>query len=878
MILSTLGRVFDGVRPPNELRDYQRRVIDDIQGRDNAWVVLPPGAGKTLTGMEAARRRGAPIAVFAPNTAIQAQWLHLWSRYRPADVTATADRGLPTPVTVLTYQSLASFDPDAEVHADGRERSLVRRLRPGGRELVAALRATGTITLLLDECHHLLDTWGELIDELLRELPDATVIGLTATPPSHLGESQAELVGRLFGEPVTGPSIPAVVRTGHLAPFAELAWIATPTAAERDWLAGEARRFAELTTDVLTPEFLSWLDERIVRREHATGAAVPWPRFARDNPALALAALRMHHAGLLSLPHGARMLEQHRSPPTADDWVALIGDYATRGLADDSPRRAAIRAALPSVGYQLTTRGVRGGRSPIDRVLARSEAKTTAVQEILAAERDALGDRLRAVVMCDYERATATLPARLDGVLDAQAGSARQVLAALAADPRTEPLAPMLVTGRAVAAPAPVARRFAAFCAARGVHPRPRPGDGIVELTGSWEPRTWVPLATRFFEDGGTRALIGTRALLGEGWDARGVNALVDLTEAATPTAVVQTRGRALRLDPSWPGKVANNWSVVCVAPDHPRGAADWDRFVRKHDGYLGVTADGAVISGVAHVDPGFSPYAPPDAATFDTINAAMLTRAAERAKARELWRIGTDFTDRLLHAVRVITPDGGPAPDARGGRPPGPLRKTPYRAPAPPDAVPAARGMRRGPGLPRWARIRALRCLQDAAAGPDLPAIAAAAAEALHAAGMLDHGPEAVTLVPDGSGHVLVEMTGVSTRQSSLFATALDEMLSAPADPRYLVPRYVVAPPGPFATLSALAGMPRANAVVHHAVPAVLGDHRDHADRFARAWNRWVSLGSAVYTRSPEGAGILAAQSGGSPLDVTTALRITWS
>lgn len=853
--------MFEEVRPPYELRGYQRRVIEAIAGRDNAWVVLPPGAGKTLTGIEAARRRGEPIVVFAPNTAIQGQWLELCGTYRPGGIAASGDRGLPTPVTVLTYQALASFDPDAEVRADGRERSLMRRLRPGGLELVAALRATGRITLILDECHHLLDTWGELIDELLRELPEATVIGLTATPPARLTDDQAELVARLFGEPVIGPSVPAVVRTGHLAPFTELAWLVTPSAAEHDWLAAEAVRFAELTTDIMTPEFLGWLDARIVRRAHAeTGAVVPWPRFARDHPALALAALRMHHAGLLGLPHGARLHEEHRRAPTADDWATLIGDYAVHGLPAGSPRRDAIRAALPAVGYQLTAHGVRGGRSPIDRVLARSEAKTSAVQEILAAESAALGDRLRAVVMCDYEHASATLPARLEGVLDAQAGSARLVLAELAADPRTETLAPLLVTGRTVAAAAPVARAFAAYCADRGVRLAPVTDGGIVELTGAWSSRTWVPLATRFFAGGGTRVLIGTRALLGEGWDAQAVNTLVDLTEATTATSVVQTRGRALRLDPDWPDKVADNWSVVCVAPEHPRGAADWDRFVRKHDGYFSVTGDGAIVSGVAHVDPALSPYAPPDAAEFNRLNTRMLERASERAKIRELWRIGADFADRPVHAVRVGTPR--------------PAAERPATA-DPPPAVPGPHGMH---GLPWWARVRTLRELRAAANGPDLYGVAAAVAEALHDARLIGRGPESVRIEPDGSGQVTVEITDVPTGESQVFATALDEVLSAPADPRYLIPRYVVAPLGPAATACALAGLPYRNAVVHHAVPNVLGDRRDRADRFARAWNRWVSTGAAVYTRTPEGAALLAAQDGGSPLDATTALRVTWS
>ncbi|MDG4866367.1 hypothetical protein P8605_50260, partial [Streptomyces sp. T-3] len=111
--------------------------------------------------------------------------------------------------------------------------------------------------------------------------------------------------------------------------------------------------------------------------------------------------------------------------------------------------------------------GIRGGRSPVDRVLARSAAKTRAVREILAAEHAALGDGLRAVVLCDHERATAVLPARLHGVLDEQAGSAQLVLRELVADDRTTGLGPMLVTGRTVAAGAETAGRFMEFCAAR---------------------------------------------------------------------------------------------------------------------------------------------------------------------------------------------------------------------------------------------------------------------------------------------------------------------------------------------------------------------------------------------------------------------------
>ena len=84
-------------------------------------------------------------------------------------------------------------------------------------------------------------------------------------------------------------------------------------------------------------------------------------------------------------------------------------------------------------------------------MLARSESKTTAVVEICAHEHLNLAERMRMLVLCDHERAGATLPADLDGVIDQQAGSAHAVLTALVAAPETSGLDPMLVTGRTVA-------------------------------------------------------------------------------------------------------------------------------------------------------------------------------------------------------------------------------------------------------------------------------------------------------------------------------------------------------------------------------------------------------------------------------------------
>jgi superfamily II DNA or RNA helicase len=928
--------VFGGVGLTRPLWPHQARALAALdtaaRGDKATYIVVPPGGGKTLIGLEAARRLGRPTVVLCPNTAIQAQWMAQWqAAFSPAEVTATASRELPTPLTVLTYQALCTLgsagNGDAgnggapvAVNRAGRTRGLdgdgvLTLLHPNGRELIARLRDGGPWTLVLDECHHLLELWGRLLQAVIGQLDGPRVIGLTATPPHMMTAEQAELHRTLFGGVDLEVSAPALVREGRLAPYQELAFFTRPSPAEADYIGGAALRFAELRTGLLDPgfarvPFLGWLQARVVERRGpagpggAEGPQVSWTRFERDEPALAGAAVRLHVAGLLGLPEGARVREEHRHALTAADWVELIGDYAQRCLlASEDPRdeRAlgAIRRALPAVGYRLTRAGVRAGESPVDRVLARSESKARAAIEILAAESAALGSGLRALVLCDFEDAggmlSTPLAADLAGVLPAGSGGTRLVLETLLADPQPAALDPVLVTGRRVACGRDTAKRLIDWLLAAepglnltvtGWDGAPGGGDvatwggtaaedeDLVVVTGAtgWEARRYVPLVTRFHAEGRSRCLIGTRALLGEGWDAPAVNVVIDLTAATTPTSVVQARGRALRLDTGWPGKVADNWGVVCVTGDHPKGAADFDRFARKHDRYFALAASGDIVSGVAHVDPRLSPYAPPPEAEFDTLNAAMLQRPAERGAARERWAIGTPYADEPVATVTVTTrrPLGLPARVSN----PVTRRRSAWAAWAGWAALVTLVGL-----IPV---ARTAARLAAASASGSLDDLGAATADALHAAGLTSRGGDAVRVEAQPDGSYRASLEEVPAAESALFAEALDEVLSPLSQPRYVIPRLILAPPAGRAAAARLAlrrlitGHVPAT-VVYHAVPTALSGNKKLATAFERAWNTRVGPGAVIYSGSPEGTGILAAQRGDDPFALTTQIRTLW-
>src|SRR5690606_937248 len=100
-----------------------------------------------------------------------------------------------------------------------------------------------------------------------------------------------------------------------------------------------------------------------------------------------------------------------------------------------------------------------------------------------------------------------------------------------------------------------------------------------------------------------------------------------------------------------------------------------------------------------------------------------------------------------------------------------------------------------------------------------------------------------------------------VPEAEPAAFTTALDEVLAPIASARYVIARH------------------RAGSDPEwYAVPPVLGRRGEDARALATAWDHWVGPGELRYTRSPEGAGVLAAHAGVDRLAASTVVRRHWS
>jgi hypothetical protein len=374
------------------------------------------------------------------------------------------------------------------------------------------------------------------------------------------------------------------------------------------------------------------------------------------------------------LPRNIEPSESFLQSPTIDDWMRVLDDYAAHKLkvssaADERALFDQIRSAARKLGYGFTEQGLRKQASPVDRVLAFSHSKPYAVAQILDTEFKILQERLRAVVVTDFERMSVTSVKTLKGVLDEESGGAVACLKTLLSAPISEELNPCLVTGSLLLVDDRISDKFVeaakAYLTNEGFkfnliveRSEDLPYARVYSNSGDWQSKLYVGMATAIFERGITKCLIGTRGLFGEGWDSQALNTLIDLTTTTSPVSVKQLRGRSIRIqtnDPLGAHKVANNWDVVCIVPQLEKGLNDYFRFAKKHDCFFGISDDGLIERGVGHVHPAFSELTPIEVfASFERFNNEMIHRSLMREQTYDLWRVGKPYKNRMLGCIEV--------------------------------------------------------------------------------------------------------------------------------------------------------------------------------------------------------------------------------
>jgi superfamily II DNA or RNA helicase len=763
----------------------------------------------------------------------------------------------------------------------------LKTLHESSLDTLHRLRDRGVGLIILDECHHLLGHWGRVLADAHELLGHPVVVGLTATPPDRDGKNDTDIerYDEYFGEIDYEVPVPAVVKDGFLAPYQDLAYFVRPTSDELSFVANADDQLHAIVEDLcqpravatgagsdvqnsvlpetdppisaptipaklnsvrLTPEqpaepLPEWLLKVLTERRLPAGVAKDWASFERRDPEFATAARALLARRGIEVPPDVPPLDMDLAPdevPEMEILVPVLDRYVRHRLRRsenpaDHQLAEQVTRRLRMLGMQITETGCQACASPVGRVMAYSQSKLAALPDILKAERQTLGDRIRAVVVADYEK-TSAVTAEVSHLLDSEAGGAVAAFKALLRDPLTDELNPILVTGSSVLIDDDAAPAFDAaaqtWLRENGFQVELSFGeeDGFHVINGKgsdWCPRVYVELITELFQRGLTRCLVGTRGLLGEGWDANKVNVLIDLTTVTTSMSVNQLRGRSIRLDPGEPQKLANNWDVVCLAPEFSKGLDDYKRFIAKHQTLYGVTDDGAIEKGVGHVHPAFTELRPEGLeGSTNLLNDDMLDRVARRDEVRQRWRIGQPYSGipiRALEARPIRERDAGGFPPFANSR---------------------------DPWNPRSLAL----------------AVGAAVLGALHEAKLVQ-ARRGVHVGERAGGYVRLFLEQASEDDNRLFTAAMHEALGPLHRPRYVIPRLVdhVHDTWISSILPRIVGRyfqrRQRRRVMLHAVPSVLAKNKDLAEIFQRHWNQHVSPGEAIYAYHGTGEELLA-------------------
>lgn len=490
-------------------------------------------------------------------------------------------------------------------------------------DLANRLADAGVQTVVLDESHHLLDHWALVVHYLLKRIAetggDPLLIGLTATYPSFDGDESYYNYVSLLGDVDYEVPTPAVIKSGNLAPYKNFVWFCEPTSEERKFIKNHGKEVSSLIAKLFyTEDGYAWLIKQLVSEDvnpHDIKKAV------NEKYSSLKSEKELYHIDRISnmlaeipektvLEAGKEVIHAEllrASPPTKSlttvDYLLLLSFYALDEILPNPNLKdlwARIREMLQDYGYYLTDKGVRQGRNPSESVLANSLSKDSSTIEILHMEERANpAGRIKAVVVTDF--AVHGNSKGLSGGLPA--GGALRTYHSLVSDRTVRDMNPVLVTSKhfrvleenaeklresiidSLMLPSDVLQ----FEAVEGM-----PGIVEMNLTGVGSGATILKALRGLVASEDVRLIVGTRGLLGEGWDNPHMNTLIDLTTTATSSSVQQLRGRTLRLDPSWERKLAHNWAVACVMniEENPAGAAEIGRLSRKHEHILAVSAD----------------------------------------------------------------------------------------------------------------------------------------------------------------------------------------------------------------------------------------------------------------------------------------------
>ena len=667
-----LGLKFNGT-----WRNYQRQVLDNFQEYQtdgHVHLVAAPGSGKTTIGIELIARFDKPALVLVPTVTIREQWV---DRIRQAflededQIISLVSQNLKDmkQITIATYQAFHSAMQQVQSQEDnGEVEDFV------GFDLIASLKERDVETLCLDECHHLRNEWWKSLEDFRKKYPQLQVISLTATPPY---DSEPELWDRylqMCGEIDQEITVPELVKEDTLCPHQDFVYICFPTKEEDKHLEEfEDTKWQYVSQLVVDPDFQELIkSSKVLKGEISADMLLEDPKY--------LSALLIYlQAQKLEIPKHLRdLLGAEGLPALNYYWLEVLLQgllYQTPDWYEDPQEtKKKIEAELKSRGL-IEKRQVFLVKSKAnDQILNQSLGKLAGIASIFETEYASLGQDLRQLVLADYIRKDFASYLGDDQAPITQLGVLpyfETIRRSAQKQGISVPLA--VLSGSVVIVPTSVREELQALLPTVAL---------TFSAIGQLDPAAYLQVGfpstckgmvgavTELFQRGAIQVLIGTKSLLGEGWDAPCVNSLILGSFVGSFMLSNQMRGRAIRVWSGHPEKTSNIWHLVAIKPytknlflrekeneeevDKDNSYQDLLSLIRRMEHFLGLSyKEDTIETGLDRLD---FPKPPFKKSKIKAYNQKIKELSKDRSSLRKKWQEALVVADKLEIVNEVAT------------------------------------------------------------------------------------------------------------------------------------------------------------------------------------------------------------------------------
>lgn len=653
-------------------RNYQERVLNrtDIYLEDGRiHIVAAPGSGKTTLGIELIARVGRPTLVLVPSIVIREQWeQRIVNAFlmEGLDVKNYVSQDLkhPSQITISTYQALHSAmtkytgkltDKEVDEEENGTivSEQVSEEVDYKGFDLIATLKEAGVGTLCLDECHHLRSEWWKALEDLKKQLPsDFKTIALTATPPYDSTEAMWNRYIDMCGEIDEEITIPELVKEGSLCPHQDYVYFNYPTKQEEKSIAVFEEKAKNLINELLQDQQLqsSVLGHPFILGMESDDTVL-------DNPAyLASLLIYLNQTNRTFPKRYLKLLGVKKLPQMEQKWMEILLQQL---LYDDAERFSCDQAYKEQLLQRLKQDGLLERRkvvltnsTEIEKLLLKSKGKAESIVKIAESEYESLGRELRMVILTDYIRkeymknigAENSAEVPMLGVLPFFE-LVRRHFSIAKESPRMG-----VLCGSVVIIPAEAREELIRLIGDDGRVSFSSVGqlseNDYVQVVISGNQHILTSVVTEIFRQGYIHILVGTKSLLGEGWDSPCINSLILASFVGSFMLSNQMRGRAIRTMKDNPDKTSNIWHLVCLKPTKFAQtdvmSEDYCLLERRMEHFLGLHyTENTIESGMNRL----SIIKPP----FHKINIEAINR-----KMLEMSRCRVDLRKRWMEALEI--------------------------------------------------------------------------------------------------------------------------------------------------------------------------------------------------------------------------------